>query len=139
MLDLSTQIWFLSFSFLYCFQYYLPISYVINPNNTHFDDTTFTDGWQKEVYMLARDLLRKMSNLPENSGRKLTVIDVGCGSGWKLVNYLSKEFKTIGVETEPALTFLRNTYPDQGPLRKLLSICILIDLTKCTFTAQKNL
>ena len=80
--------------------------------------------------MLARDLLRKMSNLPENSGRKLTVIDVGCGSGWKLVNYLSKEFKTIGVETEPALSFLRKTYPDQVPLRKLLSVVLIISLTK---------
>ena len=95
------------------FQYYLPVSYVINPNNTHFDDTGFTGQYQKEVYMLARDLLKKMSKLPENSGRKLTVIDVGCGSGWKLVNYLSKEFKTIGIETEPALSFLRKTFPDQ--------------------------
>ena len=95
------------------FQYYLPVSYVINPNNTHFDDTAFTGQYQKEVYMLARDLLRKMSKLPENNGRKLNVIDVGCGSGWKLVNYLSKEFKTIGIETEPALSFLRKKFPDQ--------------------------
>jgi hypothetical protein len=44
--------------------------------------------------------------------KKLTVIDVGCGAGWKLVHYLAKEFKTIGVETEPAISFLRKTYPD---------------------------
>ena len=86
---------------------------MINPNNNHFDDTGLTGEWQKEVYMLARDLLRKMSKLPESNGRNLTVIDVGCGSGWKLVHYLSKEFKTIGIETEPALSFLRKTYPDQ--------------------------
>jgi 2-polyprenyl-3-methyl-5-hydroxy-6-metoxy-1,4-benzoquinol methylase len=86
---------------------------VANLNNTHFDDTTLTGQYQKEVYMLARDLLRKMSTLPDNMVRKLTVIDVGCGSGWKLVNYLSREFKTIGIETEPALSFLRKTFPDQ--------------------------
>ena len=45
--------------------------------------------------------------------REYTIVDVGCGSGWKLVNYLSKEFKTIGMETEPALSFLKQTYPDQ--------------------------
>ncbi len=43
----------------------------------------------------------------------MIAIDVGCGSGWKLVNYLSGEFHTIGIETEPALSFLRKTYPDQ--------------------------
>jgi|688.fasta_scaffold1789531_2 hypothetical protein len=46
------------------------------------------------------------------SERKLTVIDVGCGAGWKLVHYLSKEFRTIGMETEPAISFLRKTYPE---------------------------
>ena len=91
----------------------MPSAYLINPNNTHFDDTGKKGTWQKEVYMLARDLLRKMSTLTSNQGRQLTVIDVGCGSGWKLVNYLSKEFKTIGIETEPALSHLRKTYPKQ--------------------------
>ena len=47
------------------------------------------------------------------SGRKLVAIDVGCGSGWKLVNILSAEFHTIGIETEPALSFLQNKYPEQ--------------------------
>ena len=56
-----------------------------------------------------RGLLRKLS---KTQREPLRVIDVGCGSGWKLVNYLSKEFTTIGIETEPALSFLRRTYPD---------------------------
>ena len=81
--------------------------------------------------MLARDLLRKMSNLPKNSGRKLTVIDVGCGSGWKLVNYLSEEFKTIGIETEPALTFLREKYPGQVTLSDLLGILSYANTLSC--------
>jgi hypothetical protein len=100
-------------------QYFLPKSYQINFNNTHFDDTSFTGQYQKEVYMLARGLLRKLG---EHSRTKLTAIDVGCGSGWKLVNYLSGEFRTVGIETEPALSFLRKTYPDQVtfPFRTLI-------------------
>ena len=94
-------------------QYFLPKSYKINNNNTHFDDTGFTREWQKEVYMLAREILRKVTKI---SGEKMTVIDVGCGSGWKLVHYLSNEFKTVGIETEPALSFLRKTYPEQVKL-----------------------
>ena len=57
-----------------------------------------------------------MAALEKNSVRKLTVIDIGCGSGWKLVNYLSREFQTIGIETEPAISFLRDKYPDQASL-----------------------
>ena len=100
-------------------QYFLPKSYIINFNNTHFDDTSFKGQYQKEVYMLARGLLRKLG---EHSRTKLTAIDVGCGSGWKLVNYLSGEFRTVGIETEPALSFLRKTYPDQVtfPFRTLI-------------------
>jgi hypothetical protein len=95
-------------------QYFLPKTYTINDNTVHFDDTGFTGQYQKEVYMMARTLLRKMAGKSYKSGgRKLTAIDVGCGSGWKLVNYLSGEFNTIGIETEPALSFLRETYPDQ--------------------------
>ena len=89
----------------------MPSTYIINENSTHFDDTGFTGEFQKEVYMLARTILRKMSK--SQSNRKLLAIDVGCGSGWKLVNYLSREFHTIGIETEPALSFLKKTYPEQ--------------------------
>ena len=100
---------------LFC-QYLLPKSYTINGNNTHFDDTKLTEQYQKEVYALARNILRKVAALKTNSGRKLTVIDIGCGSGWKLVNYLSREFETIGIETEPAISFLREKYPDKASL-----------------------
>ena len=83
-------------------------------NNSHFDDIPYQHGdFQKEIYLLAKDLLRKLSKLKVNRGRKVTVIDVGCGAGWKTVHHLSKEFKTIGIETEPALSFLRRTYPTE--------------------------
>ena len=38
------------------------------------------------------------------------VIDIGCGSGYKLIKYLGK-YETIGYETEPCISFLRKTYP----------------------------
>ena len=91
----------------------MPKSYLINANNSHFNDTGLTGEYQKEVYLLSRDLLRKMSKLENKKGSELTAIDVGCGSGWKLVNYISKEFRTIGIDTEPALSFLKQKYPQQ--------------------------
>ena len=94
-------------------QYFLPQTYKVNENNTHFDDTNFTGQYQKEVYLLAREILRSMTRLGSGKGKKLTAIDVGCGSGWKLVNYLSGEFRTVGIETEPVLSFLRKKFPDQ--------------------------
>ncbi len=36
------------------FQYFLPKTYLINEDTTHFDDTGFTGQYQKEVYMMAR-------------------------------------------------------------------------------------
>ena len=89
----------------------------------HFDDVPYQHGlFQKEVYLLAKFLLRRLSEQDGNKGRKLGVIDVGCGAGWKLVHHLSNEFNTIGVETEPAISFLRKTYPN------LVSFIILRDL-----------
>jgi hypothetical protein len=80
--------------------------------------------------MLARDILQKMS---KHSGKKLTVIDVGCGSGWKLVHYLSDQFRTIGIDTEPAFSFLKNKYPDQVP-------CIIYEyLTYIHYAGVKNM
>ena len=84
-----------------------------------------TSQFQKEVYMLAREILRNMRKY-DSSNQNLTAIDVGCGSGWKLVNYLSKEFRTVGIETEPALSFLQKTYPNQVSERFSLSIELFV-------------
>ena len=118
----------------------MPKSYSINANNSHFNDTGLTGEYQKEVYLLSRDVLRKMAKLNNNNNKNndnqnnnyndnyeknddnnignknrsvLTAIDVGCGSGWKLVKYISEEFRTIGIDTEPALSFLKKKYPNQ--------------------------
>lgn len=60
-------------------------------NNSHFDDTRMTDEYQKDVYTLAKLLLRKMALKMRVSGKDMDVIDVGCGSGWKLVHLISRK------------------------------------------------
>jgi 2-polyprenyl-3-methyl-5-hydroxy-6-metoxy-1,4-benzoquinol methylase len=79
-------------------------NYFININPMHHIDIEFEDEFQKEVYLFADKFMVK-NNL--NS-----VIDVGCGSGFKLINILGK-YDTIGIETEPCLTFLKEKYTDK--------------------------
>lgn len=69
----------------------------------HFDDTSNTDKWQREVYLAALELMK--SNGFES------VIDVGCGSGYKLIQYF-KEYETLGLELPETLEWLRKEYPD---------------------------
>jgi SAM-dependent methyltransferase len=69
-----------------------------------FDDTNSTDEWQREVYELANDVLTKAGYT--------SVIDVGCGSGYKLVHLLNK-YITTGIEIDPAFSFLQRKYPDR--------------------------
>lgn len=70
----------------------------------HFDDRTMRDEWQNAVYTLARDIAY--------SKQFRSVTDFGCGSGFKLMKYFSG-FKTLGYEVEPALSYLKSTYPDR--------------------------
>ena len=69
-----------------------------------FDDTPNKDEWQQEVYELANQLglLQRYSS----------VIDVGCGSGYKLVHTLGN-YATTGIELQPAWEWLRQQYPDR--------------------------
>jgi len=69
-----------------------------------FDDTGSTDEWQKEVYQLAADRARQLNYL--------SVIDVGCGSGYKLVHML-KDLNTTGIEVNPTYQWLQKKYPDR--------------------------
>jgi hypothetical protein len=77
--------------------------YSINNNPEHHNDTDHTEEGQKEVYLFCRDFMQK--------NRLNSVIDIGCGSAYKLITYLS-DFNTIGIETEPCYTYLKQTYPD---------------------------
>ena len=71
----------------------------------HFDDTSFTDEWQNEVYEYAR------AKFVETGCKR--AIDFGCGSGFKLVKYFPRP-DTIGVEVDPSYSYLRKTYPDRA-------------------------
>lgn len=77
-------------------------NYNANINPCHHDDSQYRDEAQREVYEFAYKFMK------DNNYNK--IIDVGCGSGYKLINYLG-EFNTIGIETEPCYSLLKNKYP----------------------------
>ncbi|MBY0535913.1 MAG: class I SAM-dependent methyltransferase [Chitinophagaceae bacterium] len=41
-----------------------------------------------------------------------SIIDLGCGSGYKTVHYLG-QYQTTGVEVDPTYSWLTKTYPDK--------------------------
>lgn len=67
-----------------------------------FDDTSNTDEWQKEVYLFAKDVLTEKNYH--------SVIDVGCGSAYKLIHYIGS-YKTIGIEVDETYKWLKQQYP----------------------------
>ena len=69
-----------------------------------FDDTGGNDLFQRSVYELAASLATRYKDA--------SIIDVGCGSAYKLINVLG-ECRTIGVEVEPTYSWLLNKYPNR--------------------------
>ncbi len=78
--------------------------YKINENVGHHIDNSYTDEGQNEVYQYAKEYAI------QNNYKK--IIDVGCGSGFKLIKFFDN-FETIGYEVEPAISFLREKYPNK--------------------------
>lgn len=70
----------------------------------YFDDLENTDGWQREVYETARDLMAR-------EGLR-TVTDIGCGSAYKLVHMLG-DYDTTGVDLPETIERVRAKYPDR--------------------------
>jgi SAM-dependent methyltransferase len=70
----------------------------------HHDDMDLTDEWQREVYLHAHQ------TMIENHFK--SVLDIGCGSGYKLAQYLG-EFDTIGLELECNIAALQQRYPQR--------------------------
>ena len=83
----------------------LPKNYIERLDNEAFDDTSLTDEFQKEVYEYAAEVFDR-ENL---SG----VIDVGCGSGYKLVKNFPYPVFTIGYDLPPTVEWLKTKYPDR--------------------------
>lgn len=71
---------------------------------THFSDTNNSEEWQKEVYEEAEHIARI------NNYKK--IIDVGCGSGYKLIKYFGKNYDTVGIEVEDTYSYLVKKYPN---------------------------
>lgn len=69
-----------------------------------FDARGSTDEWQKEVYELAAEKIKEINGS--------CVIDVGCGSGYKLVHVLG-DYRTLGIEVSPGFDGLREKYPER--------------------------
>jgi len=84
----------------YCIQ----PDYIIRPKPQHYNDTKEEDKYQKEVYLYANTIMKKLNYK--------TIIDVGCGSGYKLIKYLG-EYETLGIDVEPCYSMLLNKYPDR--------------------------
>jgi 2-polyprenyl-3-methyl-5-hydroxy-6-metoxy-1,4-benzoquinol methylase len=85
-------------------RYGIAPGYVARAKNRAFDDTGNQDEWQREVYLTAAEIMR--------ANGFTRVIDVGCGSGFKLMRYLG-QYDTLGLDVSPTLEFLRATYPDR--------------------------
>lgn len=94
--------------------YSIAPGYVHRSAAVYYDDTENTDNWQREVYEAARDIM-KANDLH-------SVYDVGCGSGYKLVNTLG-DFDSVGFDVPQTVAVLKARYPDRkwfsGPLDNL--------------------
>lgn len=86
-------------------KYCLPLTYIIRQDNRHDIELIATDEYQAEVYS-------KVNEFMQTFGLR-NVLDIGCGSGYKLINYLGK-YETYGMETEPCYSFLKEKYPDRN-------------------------
>jgi 2-polyprenyl-3-methyl-5-hydroxy-6-metoxy-1,4-benzoquinol methylase len=84
--------------------YFIKETYVSRLDNKYFDDTSNTDGWQKEVYEFAKTVAI------ENNFSK--IMDIGTGSGYKLLKNFS-EFDTLGIDLPQTVEWLRSTYPER--------------------------
>jgi SAM-dependent methyltransferase len=84
--------------------YFIKPDYVHRENNSYFDDTAFKDEWQKEVYEFARSIA--------DQNEFKTVLDIGTGSGFKLLKYF-ENFDTLGVDVTKTVQWLQATYPNK--------------------------
>lgn len=70
----------------------------------HFDDSAMKDEWQLEVYLYALGLMKKH--------QLKSVVDLGCGSAYKLITYLG-EYDTLGLELPENIDLLNQKYPER--------------------------
>lgn len=82
--------------------YFIHVGYRPRLDPQFFDDTPLKDKWQKEVYQFAREVA------DAHGARR--ILDVGCGSGYKLMRYFSDR-ETLGLDLAQTVEFLKTRYP----------------------------
>jgi hypothetical protein len=85
-------------------QYEIKAGYIHRRKPVYFDDRNLKDEYQNEVYELAR-LYAEQNNCRQ-------ILDIGCGSAYKLLKYFSG-YETTGIEVEETYHFLKEKYPDR--------------------------
>lgn len=76
--------------------------YQSRDRENYWNDTHLRDEWQREVYLMAAAIMAVRGFR--------SVYDVGCGSGWKLINMLG-QYETIGWDVPATVKWLRRAYP----------------------------
>jgi 2-polyprenyl-3-methyl-5-hydroxy-6-metoxy-1,4-benzoquinol methylase len=84
--------------------YFIKAGYKSRTEYVHYDDLEEEDKWQLEVYLRAYGLMKKNN---WNS-----VVDIGCGSAYKLMKYLG-DFKKVGYELPDNVAELQRRYPKE--------------------------
>lgn len=97
-------------------KYGLPVDYVQRTTTDHYNDAAedpIKARWyQREVYRHAMNKLLDNHTFMPPPREQGTVVDMGAGAGYKLVELLGHH-DTYGIEVEPALSVLRQRYPDR--------------------------
>lgn len=94
-------------------RYGIKTQYIPRMRYIHLDTRASTDEFQDEVYENAKRFFdeRNLSS----------VLDFGCGSGYKLLKYFS-EYDTVGAELSPAYEYLQEQYPERKWIRSDFSM-----------------
>ncbi len=84
--------------------YFIHEGYEHRREPRYFDATSSTDDWQDEVYRFAREIADQFNFR--------SVIDIGCGSGFKLLKYF-RDCATIGIDVPETCSVLKDRYPNR--------------------------
>jgi SAM-dependent methyltransferase len=105
--------------------YCIPGQYHARAQAGAYDDTAMHDEYQREVYVHAQKLTQ--------SNNWKSVIDVGCGSAYKLITLLGS-YDTLGLDISPTYEWLVKQYPDRQWMKSdfSTSVSLKADLVICS-------
>jgi SAM-dependent methyltransferase len=92
-------------------------NYIINKKVKYCDKRRFSPDKeaQKEVYQKALEIV--------SANNYESVLDIGCGSGWKL-HYYFAGYRTLGLEVPKTLRWLKQQYPDNDWAESDFRLCL---------------